>query len=752
MDANSNPIELCGTVAAVIYQNEENGYTVLKLDVDDGSQTMVVGCIPYAVPGESMIVSGSWMTHPAHGQQFKAEFAERTMPETADAIYAYLAGRAVRGIGPATASLMVSRFGADTLNVLEYEPEKLCTIKGISLSKAKAMSANFRRQAGMRRLIEFLASANIRPVIALRMYQYYGDDALQLVQDNPYILVSDAIGASFQEADALALGHGFDDQSAERVAAATLYELAYNAVRGHCFISYRNLLAATSQLSGVPDELVAESVDALVQSGALVRERVAGCDGCYLARLHEAEAYTAERLLAMTQTEYRRMPDTDKIAARIEAQLGLTFADQQKETLRLACQHQVIAITGGPGTGKTTSVRAILALFDALKLDTQLAAPTGRAAKRMSELTGQSAQTIHRLLEAGMSDDHQDITFRRDEDDPLDCDAVILDECSMVDISLMCALLRAMRPECRLILVGDADQLPSVGPGNVFSDIIRSGVVPTVRLTDIFRQAQQSLIVQNAHRIVEGQMPQKGGPTDDFFMIESTGLACQKLVCDLVSTRLPKAYGFDPVKDIQVLCPTKVGPTGSVELNRRLQEILNPPMRGKPQIGTEKNAKILRLGDKVMQIKNDYDITYERDGAEAGVGAYNGDLGIITAVDPDARAVTVMMDDRKYVYSADQLAELEPAYAVTVHKSQGSEFPAVILPVADVPARLCYRNLLYTGVTRARKLCVLTGTARTEEAMVRNVRQNMRYSGLRFLLADAAAPTAEKYKAGDDEA
>ena len=752
MDANTNPIELCGTVAAVIYQNEENGYTVLKLDVDDGSQTMVVGCIPYAVPGESMIVTGSWMTHPAHGQQFKAEFAERTMPETADTIYAYLAGRAVRGIGPATASLMVSRFGADTLNVLEYEPEKLCTIKGISLSKAKAMSANFRRQAGMRRLIEFLASANIRPVIALRMYQYYGDDALQLVQDNPYILVSDAIGATFQEADALALGHGFDDQSAERVAAATLYELAYNAVRGHCFISYRNLLAATSQLSGVPDELVAESVDTLVQSGELVRERVAGCDGCYLARLHEAEAYTAERLLAMTQTEYRRMPDTEQIAARIEAQLGLTFADQQKETLRLACQHQVIAITGGPGTGKTTSIRAILALFDVLKLDTQLAAPTGRAAKRMSELTGQSAQTIHRLLEAGMSDDHQDITFRRDEDDPLECDAVILDECSMVDISLMCALLRAMRPECRLILVGDADQLPSVGPGNVFSDIIRSGVVPTVRLTDIFRQAQQSLIVQNAHRIVEGQMPQKGGPKDDFFMIESTGLACQKLVCDLVSSRLPKAYGFDPVKDIQVLCPTKVGPTGSVELNRRLQEILNPPMRGKPQIGTEKNAKILRLGDKVMQIKNDYDITYERDGAEAGVGAYNGDLGIITAVDPDARAVTVMMDDRKYVYSADQLAELEPAYAVTVHKSQGSEFPAVILPVADVPARLCYRNLLYTGVTRARKLCVLTGTARTEEAMVRNVRQNMRYSGLRFLLADAASPTAEKYKAGDDQA
>ena len=742
MDANTNPIELCGTVAAVIYQNEENGYTVLKLDVDDGSQTMVVGCIPYAVPGETMIVTGSWMTHPAHGQQFKAEFAERTMPETADAIYAYLAGRAVRGIGPATASLLVSRFGADTLNVLEYEPEKLTAIKGISLSKAKAMSANFRRQAGMRRLIEFLASANIRPVIALRMYQYYGDEALQLVQDNPYILVSDAIGATFQEADALALGHGFDDQSAERVAAATLYELAYNAVRGHCFISYRNLLAATSQLSGVPDELVAESVDTLVQSGELVRERVAGCDGCYLARLHEAEAYTAERLLAMTQTEYRRMPDTEQIAARIEAQLGLTFADQQKETLRLACQHQVIAITGGPGTGKTTTVNAILSLYEALYDRVALCAPTGRAAKRLSELTGHAASTIHRLLEVDYSSGN--VRFIHNEKNLLKYDVIILDEMSMVDVKLFQALLAAARYHCRIIMVGDADQLPSVGPGNILGEILRVGVVPTVRLTDIFRQAQQSLIVQNAHRIVEGRMPQKGGAKDDFFLIESTGLACQKLVCDLVSKRLPKAYGFDPVKDIQVLCPTKVGPTGSVELNKKLQEILNPPAKGRAQIGTAESAKILRLGDKVMQVKNDYDITFERDGAEAGVGAYNGDLGIITAVDVDARAVTVMMDDRKYTYTADQLNELEPAYAVTVHKSQGSEFPAVVLPVADVPARLCYRNLLYTGVTRARKLCVLTGTARTEQAMVENVRQNMRYSGLRYLLKDAATPTEEK--------
>lgn len=733
MDANTNPIELCGTVAAVIYQNEENGYTVLKLDVDDGSQTMVVGCIPYAVPGESMIVTGSWMTHPAHGQQFKAEFAERAMPETADAIYAYLAGRAVRGIGPATASLMVSRFGADTLNVLEYEPEKLCTIKGISLSKAKAMSANFRRQAGMRRLIEFLASANIRPVIALRMYQYYGDDALQLVQDNPYILVSDAIGATFQEADALALGHGFDDQSAERVAAATLYELAYNAVRGHCFISYRNLLAATSQLSGVPDELVAESVDTLVQSGELVRERVAGCDGCYLARLHEAEAYTAERLLAMTQTEYRRMPDTEQIAARIEAQLGLTFADQQKETLRLACQHQVIAITGGPGTGKTTSIRAILALFDVLKLDTQLAAPTGRAAKRMSELTGQSAQTIHRLLEAGMSDDHQDITFRRDEDDPLECDAVILDECSMVDISLMCALLRAIRPECRLILVGDADQLPSVGPGNVFSDIIRSGVVPTVRLTEIFRQAAGSSIVSYAHAINRGEHPPLSQNSGDFFFLRrADAQKAADTVVELCRTRLPNNMKIPP-SDIQVLTPTRKYDTGMAALNVRLQAALNPPSPEKKE--RRFGETVFREGDRVMQIRNDYDIVLKNpDGTTAGTGVYNGDVGQITAIDPQTETLAVCYDGKTATYGFEMLNELEHAWVMTVHKSQGSEYRAVVLCIGRAGPMLLTRSVLYTAITRAKSLLIIVGDEGAAYHMIDNQTQTRRYSGLRARL------------------
>ena len=400
-----------------------------------------------------------------------------------------------------------------------------------------------------------------------------------------------------------------------------------------------------------------------------------------------------------------------------------------------------MVLTGGPGTGKTTTVKAILNLYEGIYDRVALCAPTGRAAKRLTELTGHSASTIHRLLEVDYSTGS--VRFIHNEKNLLPFDVIILDEMSMVDAKLFQALLAAARYHCRIIMVGDADQLPSVGPGSVLGEILQADVLPTVRLNEIFRQAQKSMIVQNAHRIVEGQMPIKGGRDDDFFMIESTGLACQRLICDLVSTRLPKSYGYDPVRDIQVLCPTKVGPTGSVELNRRLQAILNPPAPDKPQIMWEQSGRVLRCGDKVMQIKNDYDIPYERDGAEAGVGAYNGDMGIITAVDPESRAVTVQMDDRKYIYGADQLAELEPAYAVTVHKSQGSEFPAVIMPVADVPARLCYRNLLYTGVTRARRLCILAGTRRTEQAMVDNVRQNMRYSGLRYLLREAVTP-AEK--------
>ena len=732
-----------GTVENVIFHNEENGYTVLLLTVEGEEEPVtVVGCIPCAAAGEGMTVTGVWSVHPVHGSQLTAESVERRMPEREEDMIAYLSSGILKGVGPATAQRLVERFGADTLLVIEQEPERLRCIKGITAQRAKELSDAFRALTGLRQLMEFLARYDLPVYLAMPLQRTYGDGAIQALRDDPYILSRAQYGVDFSIADEIAISLGFDGDDPCRLRAALTYELEHNAANGHVFLPREKLLFATSQLLAVtPDELEL-ALDKLIEGFGVVEKTIAGVQGCYLPRLYQAETFVAERLLSLVRTPVEVLPRAEKVIDDIEKEQGVAYAPLQRQAVCLAAQGGILLLTGGPGTGKTTTVNAILSLYEALYDRVALCAPTGRAAKRLSELTGHAASTIHRLLEVDYSSGN--VRFIHNEKNLLKYDVIILDEMSMVDVKLFQALLAAARYHCRIIMVGDADQLPSVGPGNILGEILRVGVVPTVRLTDIFRQAQQSLIVQNAHRIVEGRMPQKGGAKDDFFLIESTGLACQKLVCDLVSKRLPKAYGFDPVKDIQVLCPTKVGPTGSVELNKKLQEILNPPAKGRAQIGTAESAKILRLGDKVMQVKNDYDITFERDGAEAGVGAYNGDLGIITAVDVDARAVTVMMDDRKYTYTADQLNELEPAYAVTVHKSQGSEFPAVVLPVADVPARLCYRNLLYTGVTRARKLCVLTGTARTEQAMVENVRQNMRYSGLRYLLKDAATPTEEK--------
>ena len=742
-------MKLEGVVEHMIYENTETGYAVFEVDAG-GTDVIVAGNVGSVDNGMSVTVYGRMVNHPSYGEQFKAETCEASLPQDTTALLSYLSSGVLPYIGPSTAKKIVSMFGEDTLNVISETPQSLCRIKGITPEKAAAISNEFRRMYGVREVVAWFTKYGLSAQQAVTAYRAFGPHTVEALTQNPYLLCGDPLQLKFAQVDGIAATLQFESGSRLRVAAGLLYALRHNANNGHTCLPRAKLLDSTAKFLRVEPASIEAGLDELLSTEDLRTRTYQNIEYIYLPDLLSAEEDIAARLgqLSTFPTEPPKTLETD--IRVLEMTQGFEYAPLQKEAIRLALSSRVMVLTGGPGTGKTTTVNAILSLYEALYDRVALCAPTGRAAKRLSELTHHSASTIHRLLEVDYTTGS--VRFIHNEKNLLKYDVIILDEMSMVDVKLFQALLAAARYHCRIIMVGDADQLPSVGPGNILGEILRTGVVPTVRLTDIFRQAQQSLIVQNAHRIVEGQMPQKGGPKDDFFMIESTGLACQKLVCDLVSSRLPKAYGFDPVKDIQVLCPTKVGPTGSVELNRRLQEILNPPMRGKPQIGTEKNAKILRLGDKVMQIKNDYDITYERDGAEAGVGAYNGDLGIITAVDPDARAVTVMMDDRKYVYSADQLAELEPAYAVTVHKSQGSEFPAVILPVADVPARLCYRNLLYTGVTRARKLCVLTGTARTEEAMVRNVRQNMRYSGLRFLLADAAASTAEKYKAGDDQA
>ena len=723
-----------GYIASILYRNEENGYCVLRLDETSGEQCIVVGCIPMAAPGESLTAWGAWVRHPSHGEQFKAEYTERTMPVGAEAIYDYLASRVIRGVGPATAALIVSRFGDDSLNVLREHPELLANLKGMSMKKAQEISKEFRRQTGMRSLMEFLASASLPPYLALRVYRYYGDDSLDMLRENPYILSTEHIGASFSQADALALSLGLEGDSPERVAAALLFELRYNAGNGHCFIPREKLIAATAQLIEVDAGQVEEGLELLLDSGDVTMEPVANVQACYLSGLYGAEVFAAAQLGRMAKHCYENRINIPRVIEKIEAEQGIQFAPLQRQTLEAAASRQLVVITGGPGTGKTTSVRAVLALFDAMGLETLLAAPTGRAAKRLSELSGRDASTIHRLLEANFSEQTDTVTFKRDESDPLACDALIVDECSMVDITLMRALLAAIRPECRLVLVGDADQLPSVGPGNVFRDIIRSRAAETVRLTEIFRQDETSRIVLCAHQINRGEHPDlrlnKGG---FYFMRRREPEEAAKTIVELCRTRLPQNMHIPP-QDIQVLCPSRKGAAGTETLNRLLQEALNPPAVNKSEFSYAELT--FREGDRVMQIRNDYDIVWKTAAGVEGCGVFNGDIGTIHSIDLTAESLAVDFDGRLAEYAMEQAGELEHAWAVTVHKSQGSEYRAVVLSAARTAPQLMYRGLLYTAVTRASKLLVVVGDDAVIGAMTDNYRRTKRYSGLRVRLAE----------------
>ena len=723
--------KLEGVVEHMIYENRDTGYAVFEVNAR-GVDVVVAGNVGSVDNGMSVVCYGRMVNHPSYGEQFRADQCEASLPQDTAATLSYLSSGALPYIGPSTAKKIVAKFGEDTLTVIAEQPLRLCELRGITPEKAEVISKEFHRMYGVREVVAWAANYGIPAQGAVALYRDFGSNAAAILEDNPYLLTGEPLHLKFSQVDAIAARLQFEHDGSLRVGAGLVYAMRHNANNGHTCLPRDKLLQSTARFLRVEPDRVAEGLESLLTTGDLRLRQFDGTDYVYLPDLLSAEEDIAAclRRLASYPTQPPRQLESNLRA--LELGQGVTYAPLQRQAIVTALSSRVMVLTGGPGTGKTTAVNAILSLYEEAGDQVALCAPTGRAAKRLSELTGHKASTIHRLLEVDYSSGT--LRFIHNAKNLLKYDVVILDEVSMVDAKLFQALLAALRPHCRLILVGDADQLPSVGPGNILSEILRAGTLPTVRLTEIFRQAGKSLIVQNAHRIVNGQMPQKGGKQDDFFMIEALGLACQRLVCDLVSARLPAAYGFDPVRDIQVLCPTKVGPTGSVELNRKLQQLLNPPAPDKPQIGSADASRILRLGDKVMQIKNDYDISYERDGGESGVGAYNGDIGIVTAVDPDNRTVTVQMDDRRYTYAADQLAELDPAYAITIHKSQGSEFPAVVLPAADVPARLCYRNLLYTGVTRARRLCVLCGSMRTERAMVENVRQNLRFSGLRFLL------------------
>ncbi|MDY4181290.1 MAG: ATP-dependent RecD-like DNA helicase [Pseudoflavonifractor sp.] len=723
-----------GSVEAVIYQNEENGYTVLRIDAGEQGGITVVGCMPGVAPGESLSIRGKWMRHASYGEQFKAEIVERRMPAGEKAIFEYLASGAVRGIGAATARRMIEEFGEDALTVLEEHPEQLTRIKGITRKRALAMGEHFRLQMGMRRLLEFLGEHNVALQLAMPLYRRYGDRALEVVKSNPYLLVDEELGVDFAIADALAIDMGMEGEDPQRIEAGLLFELSHNLMNGHTFLPRRKLLPATGQLLGLESEALEDGLEALIEQGEVVQEEVAGETACYLSDLQEAEEYVAERMGEMARRELLPPDGLDALIDRIQAEQGIIYAPQQREAVELAAGRQVMLLTGGPGTGKTTSLRGVLALFDALGLETALAAPTGRAAKRLGDLCGVDAATIHRLLETQFDPGTGRLVFAHDESDPLRVDAVIVDETSMVDIALMRALLSALRGDCRLVLVGDPDQLPSVGPGNLFSDLIRSGSIPMVRLTEIFRQAAESAIVMNAHGVNRGELPDlrnKGG--DFFFLRRKDPARAAETIVELVKERLPRNMGI-PADQIQVLSPTRKTVAGTGALNRAIQEAVNPPDREK---GERRFGEfIFREGDRVMQVRNNYDLMWrDRDSLTSGMGVFNGDIGQITGVDNRNECITVDFDGRIVEYSPDMLGELEPAYAITVHKSQGSEYRAVILSVCKGTPMLLTRGVLYTAITRARELLVLVGDEEAVAQMTANNRQQRRYSGLRWRLS-----------------
>ncbi|HJA64437.1 MAG TPA: ATP-dependent RecD-like DNA helicase [Candidatus Intestinimonas stercoravium] len=734
MEESRELTQIEGTVESVVFRNEENGYTVLRLDIGAKEPATVVGCMPGAAPGEGLTVQGTWGRHPSYGAQFKAEIVERRIPVGEKAMYEYLASGAIKGVGSSTARKLVDTFGEDVFTVLEEHPERLTQIKGITRKRALQIGDAFRLQMGMRRLLEFLGEHQLPLQLGMPLYRRFGDVALEVLRDDPYLLVDEELGVPFSRADQLALDLGMEGEDPQRVTAGLLFELSHNLNNGHTFLPAGKLLWATGRLLGVEELPLLEGLDALTAQGVVVRETVAGEDACYLASVQEAEEYVAFRLGEMCAQELQPPQGLERLLDRIQAEQGIVYAPQQREAVELAAGRQVMLLTGGPGTGKTTCLRGALALFDALGLETALAAPTGRAAKRLGEACGAEATTIHRLLETQFDSRTGQLVFTHDEDEPLEADAVIVDETSMVDVPLMRALLAALRGDCRLILVGDPDQLPSVGPGNLLSDLLRSGKVPTVRLTEIFRQAARSAIVRNAHLVDQGQVPDLRRNDSDFFFLRRRDPArTAETVVELVADRLPRNMGI-PADQIMVLSPTRRHQTGTASLNQQLQEALNPPAPGKGE--RRFGPYLFRTGDRVMQVKNNYDIMWkETGGLGAGLGIFNGDIGFITGIDERGETITVDFEGRVVEYSPDMLGELEPAYAMTVHKAQGSEYRAVILAVNDGAPMLMTRGVLYTAITRARELLILVGDEEKVAQMVANDRQQRRYSGLRARLA-----------------
>ena len=726
---------LQGTIGAVIYQNYDNGYSVLRLGCDDGQTVTVVGTIPLPAVGERLMVTGKWSSHQSYGKQFEAEFLERLLPQTASEILTYLSSRIIKGIGPVTAGRIVQRFGAQTLQILEQEPHRLAEVPGISAAKAKTIGEEFRLQMGMRQLMEFFALHHLPAELAVRAYRLYGESTIDLLYDDPYLLMEEGLEAPFGAVDRFAIEMGMAGDDPRRIDAGILFELTYNLSAGHSFLPEEKLIVATTQLLNVEFTEVAQGISRLIEGEKLIRDTLSGITVDYLPTLYEAELYTGKRLLEFSKKQFSLPSGWKQMLRSIQSDSGITYSQQQKDAIEESLCSGLLLITGGPGTGKTTILNGILSLYSQMDLKVALAAPTGRAAKRLTEVTGEEAFTIHRLLEAGIDPHSGKMFFARDEENPLKADAVIVDEMSMVDIQLLASLLRAIPSGKRLILVGDPDQLPPVGPGFPFSDCLRSNVLPKVQLTEIFRQAQESLIVMNAHKINCGQMPQLRDRTRDFFFLPCRSEEeVAQTIAGLCTTRLPEKMNI-PSDQIQVLTPTRKGAVGTWGLNELLQARLNPPhpMKKERKFGEFS----FREGDRVMQIRNNYDIMWKTcDSSTLGTGIFNGDIGTITAIDFNEETLTVVFDGREAQYDFAQLNELEPAYAMTVHKSQGSEYRAVVLCAWNGSPYLLSRSVLYTAVTRAKELLIIVGREETVAAMTQNAKVGRRYSGLKLRLQE----------------
>ena len=724
---------LQGTVSAVVYQNYENGYSVLRLSVGGGQNVTVVGTIPLPAVGERLVVTGKWGNHASYGRQFEAEFLERLMPQTGMEILSYLSSRIIKGIGPRMAARIVDAFGEDTLRIMEREPGRLAEVPGISAERAKLIGEEFRLQTGMRQLMEFFALHGLPAELAVRTYKLYGDSATELLYEDPYLLMDDGLDAPFSAVDRFAIELGVAADDPRRVEAGILFELTYNLSAGHSFLPENKLSAAAAQLLSVDEETIRAGMARLREADRLMADTLTEIPVDYLPELYEAETFCCRALTAASALRFPPPPGLNRMIEQAASESGIVYSAGQKDAIRTAAEQGLLLITGGPGTGKTTILKGILSLFGNMGLKCVLAAPTGRAAKRLTEVTGEDASTIHRLLEAGIDPATGKMVFARDEDNPLKADAVIVDEMSMVDVLLLGSLLRAVPQGKRLILVGDPDQLPPVGPGSPFSDMLRSGVLPAVRLTEIFRQAQQSLIVMNAHRVNQGQQPElRNTQSDFFFMRRQSEQTLLQTVRDLCTTRLPRNMGILP-EQIQVLSPTRKGAVGTGNLNLMLQAALNPPTPEKKE--RQFGDFSFREGDRVMQIRNNYDIMWQKtDGSAVGAGIFNGDVGTVQSIDPGAETMTVVFDDKKADYDFSQLGELELAYAVTVHKSQGSEYRAVILTAWNGSPYLMSRSVLYTAITRARELLIIVGREETVQAMTENAKKNRRYTGLKLRL------------------